>query len=43
LSTVHQDVEGMGRLMVRLLMRTLDGEGAEPVITPTELVLRASA
>ncbi|MFF7177778.1 substrate-binding domain-containing protein [Streptomyces sp. NPDC008121] len=43
LSTVHQDIEGMGRLMVRLLMRTLDGEGAESVITPTELVLRASA
>ncbi|MEU9859598.1 LacI family DNA-binding transcriptional regulator [Streptomyces sp. NPDC047971] len=44
LTTVRQDIEGMGRLMVRLLMRTLDGAGAvEPVITPTELVLRASA
>ncbi|MEU6878357.1 LacI family DNA-binding transcriptional regulator [Streptomyces sp. NPDC046712] len=43
LTTVRQDIEGMGRLMVRILMRTLDGEAAEPVITPTELVRRASA
>jgi DNA-binding LacI/PurR family transcriptional regulator len=44
LTTVRQDIEGMGRLMVRILMRTLDGAGvAEPVITPTELVRRASA
>lgn len=43
LSTVRQDIEGMGRLMVRLLMRTLDGQTPESVITPTELVLRASA
>ncbi|MFF8277758.1 LacI family DNA-binding transcriptional regulator [Streptomyces lateritius] len=43
LTTVRQDIEGMGRLMVRILMRLLDGEGAEPVITPTELVRRASA
>ncbi|MEW1699273.1 LacI family DNA-binding transcriptional regulator [Streptomyces sp. NPDC093249] len=46
LTTVHQDVEGMGRLMVRLLMRLLDGTGPEgpaSVITPTSLVRRASA
>lgn len=51
LTTVRQDVEGMGRLMVRLLMRTIDrsagpeAAGAAPgsVITPTELVRRASA
>ncbi|MFB7371252.1 LacI family DNA-binding transcriptional regulator [Streptomyces sp. NPDC056222] len=44
LTTVRQDIEGMGRLMVRLLMRTLDGAGVpEPVITPIELVRRASA
>ncbi|MFC8277496.1 LacI family DNA-binding transcriptional regulator [Streptomyces sp. NPDC057271] len=44
LTTVRQDIEGMGRLMVRLLMRTLDGVGvAEPVVTETELVRRASA
>ncbi|WOX21015.1 LacI family DNA-binding transcriptional regulator [Streptomyces solicathayae] len=44
LTTVRQDVEGMGRLMVRLLMRLLDGgPGVEPVVTPTALVRRASA
>ena len=45
LTTVRQDVEGMGRLMVRLLMQRLNGEGEQPdsVITPTELVRRASA
>ncbi|MFB9390700.1 LacI family DNA-binding transcriptional regulator [Streptomyces coeruleoprunus] len=48
LTTVRQDIEGMGRLMVRLLMRTLNqdepGAGAPgSVITPTELVRRASA
>ncbi|MFE7388478.1 LacI family DNA-binding transcriptional regulator [Streptomyces sp. NPDC057582] len=45
LTTVRQDVEGMGRLMVRLLMQRLDDEGEEPdsVITPTELIKRASA
>jgi DNA-binding LacI/PurR family transcriptional regulator len=53
LTTVRQDVEGMGRLMVRLLMRVLNraengdepGAGSAPgsVITPTELVRRASA
>lgn len=41
LTTVHQDVTGMGRLMARLLM---DG-GAQPstAIVPTRLVRRASA
>ncbi|MFE7621740.1 LacI family DNA-binding transcriptional regulator [Streptomyces sp. NPDC057496] len=47
LTTVRQDVEGMGRLMVRMLMRRLNGEVGdgeqEPVITPTELVRRDSA
>lgn len=48
LTTVRQDIEGMGRLMVRLLMRVLgggEGEGAAPasVVMPTELVRRASA
>ncbi|MFJ3160394.1 LacI family DNA-binding transcriptional regulator [Streptomyces kanasensis] len=51
LTTVRQDIEGMGRLMVRLLMRALHPDGepgatdAAPgsVITPTELVRRASA
>ncbi|MFE4450728.1 LacI family DNA-binding transcriptional regulator [Streptomyces sp. NPDC056796] len=46
LTTVRQDVEGMGRLMVRLLMERLDsgtGTWPESVVTPTELVRRASA
>ncbi|MGW6982075.1 LacI family DNA-binding transcriptional regulator [Streptomyces sp. NPDC054932] len=48
LTTVRQDIEGMGRLMARLLMRTLNaGPGErhapEPVITSTALVRRASA
>ncbi|MGW6708653.1 LacI family DNA-binding transcriptional regulator [Streptomyces sp. NPDC054956] len=48
LTTVRQDIEGMGRLMARLLLRTLDKEhGARgvpgSVITPTSLVRRGSA
>lgn len=48
LTTVRQDIEGMGRLMARLLLRTLDkAQGAHSppgsVITPTTLVRRASA
>ncbi|MFB7551200.1 LacI family DNA-binding transcriptional regulator [Streptomyces sp. NPDC056154] len=47
LTTIRQDVEGMGRLMVRMLMRQLNGEGGddepESLITPTELVRRASS
>ena len=46
LTTVRQDVEGMGRLMVRLLMERLNsdtGTWPESVVTPTELVRRASA
>ncbi|MFF1646474.1 LacI family DNA-binding transcriptional regulator [Streptomyces sp. NPDC058240] len=47
LTTVRQDVEGMGRLMVRMLMSRLGGEAGgddrTSVITPTELVRRASA
>ncbi|WAZ26382.1 LacI family transcriptional regulator [Streptomyces cinnabarinus] len=46
LTTVHQDIEGMGRLMVKLLMRLLDETGSPApasVITPTSLVRRASA
>ncbi|GAB2588619.1 LacI family DNA-binding transcriptional regulator [Streptomyces capparidis] len=45
LTTVHQDVEGMGREMTRLLLRLL-GEGPDglaPVVFPTRLVRRASA
>ncbi|MCX5195462.1 LacI family transcriptional regulator [Streptomyces sp. NBC_00249] len=48
LTTVHQDIEGMGRLMARLLLRALDRDRAGAVtpsslITPTRLVRRASA
>ncbi|MER5774345.1 LacI family DNA-binding transcriptional regulator [Streptomyces sp. NPDC002039] len=48
LTTVRQDVEGMGRLMARLLLDTLHRaetapEPPRPVITPTVLVRRASA
>ncbi len=45
LTTIRQDVVGMGRLMVRLLMERLDDgtTGADSVITPTELIRRASA
>ncbi|MFJ7070990.1 LacI family DNA-binding transcriptional regulator [Streptomyces sp. NPDC101115] len=46
LTTVRQDIEGMGRLMVRLLMRVLDGAAdaaSASVITSTSLVRRASA
>jgi DNA-binding LacI/PurR family transcriptional regulator len=46
LTTVHQDIEGMGRLMVKVLIRGLDQERVSPpdsVIMPTELVRRVSA
>ncbi|MFE4857008.1 LacI family DNA-binding transcriptional regulator [Streptomyces sp. NPDC056670] len=48
LTTVRQEIEEMGRLMARLLLRGLDqgGAGSVPpasVITPTTLVRRASA
>lgn len=48
LTTVRQDIEGMGHLMARLLLRTLNkvqGERGVPasVVTPTALVRRASA
>ncbi|MET9885396.1 LacI family DNA-binding transcriptional regulator [Streptomyces sp. NPDC006430] len=48
LTTVRQDVEGMGRLMARLLLRTLstvpdDRTLPASVVTATSLVRRASA
>lgn len=49
LTTVRQDIEGMGRLMAGLLLETLGAGGRgerstpRPVITSTELVRRASA
>ncbi|WP_405687852.1 LacI family transcriptional regulator [Streptomyces sp. NBC_01387] len=46
LTTIRQDIEGMGQLMVRMLIRGLDRETVTPpdsVIMPTDLVRRASA
>ncbi|MEU9283472.1 LacI family DNA-binding transcriptional regulator [Streptomyces sp. NPDC048275] len=51
LTTVRQDIEEMGRLMARLLLRDLDhrtgkgspGGGPSSVVLPTTLVRRASA
>ncbi|GAA0655433.1 LacI family DNA-binding transcriptional regulator [Kitasatospora atroaurantiaca] len=52
LTTVRQDIEEMGRLMARLLLRRLAGAGTQTsprvnaptsVITPTHLVRRGSA
>ncbi|MFG3281785.1 LacI family DNA-binding transcriptional regulator [Streptomyces sp. NPDC048111] len=48
LTTVRQEIEEMGRLMARLLLRVLDQGGTEAVspasvITPTTLIRRASA
>ncbi|MFD7085235.1 LacI family DNA-binding transcriptional regulator [Streptomyces sp. NPDC059918] len=48
LTTVRQDIEGMGRLMAQLLLRTLNkeqGDRAVPasVVTPTALVRRGSS
>ncbi|MFB6851100.1 LacI family DNA-binding transcriptional regulator [Streptomyces sp. NPDC056341] len=51
LTTVHQDIEDMGRLMARLLFKRTSGElesrdGSHPlssVVTPTRLVVRKSA
>lgn len=51
LTTVHQDIEGMGRLMARLLFKRTSNEfesrdGSHPlpsVVTPTGLVVRKSA
>ncbi|WP_354644882.1 LacI family DNA-binding transcriptional regulator [Kitasatospora camelliae] len=47
LTTVRQDIEGMGRLMARLLLRRLTGPtpgpGPTSVITPTRLITRHSA
>ena len=50
LTTIRQDIEEMGRLMARLLLRTLeppsDALGVpalSSIVTPTQLVVRASA
>jgi DNA-binding LacI/PurR family transcriptional regulator len=52
LTTIRQDIEEMGRLMARLLLRALAPQGLpgspgvpalSSIVTPTELVVRASA
>ncbi|MDX6355419.1 MAG: hypothetical protein QOF98_2322 [Streptomyces sp.] len=50
LTTVRQDIEEMGRMMARLLLRRVaqSANGVEPtplapIVTPTQLVVRASA
>jgi DNA-binding LacI/PurR family transcriptional regulator len=43
LTTVRQPWRRISREMVRLLLARLDGQEPEPVILPTELVVRASA
>lgn len=47
LTTVRQDVEGMGRMMAELLMRRLapypDDPAPTPVVTPAQLIIRASS
>ncbi len=47
LTTVRQDVEGMGRMMAELLMRRLglisDAPAPAPVVTPATLVVRDSS
>ncbi|SFE40523.1 substrate-binding protein-like domain-containing protein [Actinacidiphila alni] len=50
LTTIRQDIEEMGRLMARLLLRALEPTAVEPgvpalssIVTPTRLVVRASA
>ena len=46
LTTIHQDIEKMGYLMVDLLTRAIAGPGAQrlaPIILPTQLVRRLSA
>ncbi|GAA3659314.1 LacI family DNA-binding transcriptional regulator [Streptomyces chitinivorans] len=49
LTTVRQDIQGMGRMMAELLLRRLElggasgGERPAPVVTPARLVVRASS
>lgn len=42
LTTISQDIEEGGALMVDLLLRKLDGERVESVTTRTDLIVRAS-
>jgi len=43
LSTVHQDIEAAGKLLVDLLLAKLRGESVDPVVMPTRLIARESS
>jgi len=43
LTTIRQPLARVGREMVQQLLRQFDGEDVEPLVLPTELVLRHSA
>jgi len=43
LTSVKQDIVGLGETAANLIIRLLQGEKASPIILPTELVKRASA
>lgn len=42
LTTVRQSIEEAGRKLVTLLLDQLDGKPVEPVVMPTELIIRGS-
>ena len=43
LTTVRQDIVGLGTTAAKLMISLLEGENPDPVVLPTELVIRASA
>ena len=43
LTTVRQDIVGLGTTAARLMIDLLAGATPDPVILPTELIIRASA
>jgi DNA-binding LacI/PurR family transcriptional regulator len=43
LTTIRQDVVALGEAAGRLIIAQLNGEDVQPIITPTELIIRVSA
>jgi DNA-binding LacI/PurR family transcriptional regulator len=43
LTTIRQDVVALGEAAGSLMIAQLNGEDVKPIITPTELIIRASA
>jgi DNA-binding LacI/PurR family transcriptional regulator len=43
ITSVRQDIVRLGETLGELMIRKLNGEEIEPVILPTELVIRESA